>query len=130
MWHHPILKETKDATRIYVFLGHRNLLVDFMKQMRVEQLFSEGKYMVIYMSPETAVYDELGYYLWNKEDSSVKDVNCEDLGHSVFDQWRSLIIVTGSPYRIDTTKFASKVRQYNMLPPFKFPGSLGPLNMV
>jgi hypothetical protein len=38
-----------------------------MKQMRVEQLFAEGKYMVIYLSPETAVYDELGYYLWNKD---------------------------------------------------------------
>ena len=38
-----------------------------MKQMRVEQLFVEGKYMVIYLSPETAVYDELGYYLWNKD---------------------------------------------------------------
>ena len=34
---------------------------------RVEQLFVEGKYMVIYLSPETAVYDELGYYLWNKD---------------------------------------------------------------
>jgi hypothetical protein len=38
-----------------------------MKQMKVEQLFVEGKYMVIYLSPETAVYDEMGYYLWNKE---------------------------------------------------------------
>jgi len=38
-----------------------------MKQMRVEQLFAKGKHMVIYMSPETAVNDELGYYLWNKE---------------------------------------------------------------
>ena len=123
MWPHPILKETKDATRIYVFLGHKNLLVDFMKQMRVFQLFAEGKYMVIYMSPETAVYDELGYYLWNKEEiSSVKDHKCEDNGPSVFDQWKSLIIVTGSPYRIDTSKFASKVRQYNKLPPFEFPG--------
>ena len=43
------------------------LQVSFMKQMRVEQLFVEGKYMVIYLSPETAVYDELGYYLWNKD---------------------------------------------------------------
>lgn len=41
--------------------------VSFMKQMRVEQLFAKGKHMVIYMSPETAVNDELGYYLWNKE---------------------------------------------------------------
>ena len=71
-----------------------------MKQMRVEQLFAEGKYMVIYMSPETAVYDELGYYLWNKEEPNMEqDMRCEDMGINVFDQWRSLIVVTGSPYR-------------------------------
>ena len=67
MWPHPILRDTKDATRIYVFLGLREFLVSFMKQMSVEQLFAEGKYMVIYLSPETAVYDELGYYLWYKD---------------------------------------------------------------
>jgi hypothetical protein len=67
MWAYPILKDTKEGTRIYVFLGHRDLLVNFMKQMKVEQLFAEGKYMVIYSSPETPVYDELGSYLWNKE---------------------------------------------------------------
>ena len=46
-----------------------------MKQMRTEQLFVEGKYMVIYLSPETAVYDELGYYLWNKDGKRQKELN-------------------------------------------------------
>lgn len=59
--------ETKDFTRIYVFLGEGEMLYRFMKQMRVEQMFSEGKYMVVYLSPKTAVYDEFGYYLWNKD---------------------------------------------------------------
>ena len=67
MWPHPILKATKDSTRIYVFVGQKEMLVRFMKQMKVEQLFAEGKYMVIYLSPDTAVYDELGFFLWNKE---------------------------------------------------------------
>ena len=67
MWPHPILKETKESTRIYVFVGQREMLVRFMKQMKVEQLFAEGKYMVIYMYPDTAYYDELGFFLWNKE---------------------------------------------------------------
>ena len=35
--------------------------------------------------------------------------------------WKSLIIVSGSPYRIDTTEFADTVRKYNSLPPFQFP---------
>jgi hypothetical protein len=67
MWPHSILKETKDDTRIYVFIGQREMLVRFMKQMRVEQLFTKGKYMVVYLFPDTAVHDELGFFLWNKE---------------------------------------------------------------
>ena len=39
----------------------------FMNQMSVEQLFDEGKYMVVYLSPETANKDELGYLLWDIE---------------------------------------------------------------
>ena len=35
-------------------------------------------------------------------------------------QWRSLIVVSGSPYRVDTTDFAKKVRKYNQLAPFNF----------
>jgi len=34
--------------------------------MKVEQLFAKGKYMVIYLFPHTAVYDELGLFLWYK----------------------------------------------------------------
>ena len=100
MWPHPILKSTKDSTRIYVFMGRRQFLVNFMKQMRVEQLFADGNYMVIYLSPETAVYNELGFYLWDIADASGdKNFRCEDMGPAMLDQWKSLIVVTGSPYR-------------------------------
>ena len=34
--------------------------------------------------------------------------------------WKSLIVVSGSPYRIDTTDFADNVRNYNRKPPFNF----------
>eukprot|EP00095_Tigriopus_kingsejongensis_P003488 maker-scaffold378_size191342-snap-gene-0.22 protein:Tk03488 transcript:maker-scaffold378_size191342-snap-gene-0.22-mRNA-1 annotation:"guanylate cyclase 32e-like" len=126
MWPHPILKETKDKTRIYVFVGQRENLVRFMKQMKVEQLFAEGKYMVVYLYPDTAYYAELGFFLWNKEDSvsAGRDNNryetCEQMGLAALLQWRSLIVVSGSPYRVDTTGFAEKVRDYNQLPPFNF----------
>ncbi len=65
MWPHAILKQTKDKTRIYVFVGQRKMLVRFMNQMKVEQLFAKGEYMVIYLFPDTADYDELGLFLWN-----------------------------------------------------------------
>lgn len=38
-----------------------------MKQMKVEQLFADGRYMVVYLYPHTLNEDELGYFLWNKE---------------------------------------------------------------
>ncbi|TRY81202.1 hypothetical protein TCAL_09005 [Tigriopus californicus] len=126
MWPHPILKETKDKTRIYVFVGQRENLVRFMKQMKVEQLFADGKYMVVYLYPDTAYYAELGFFLWNKEDSvsagrtDNRYETCEQMGIAALLQWRSLIVVSGSPYRVDTTDFAKKVRIYNQLPPFNF----------
>ena len=40
-------------------MGERKHLRKFMDQMRIEQLFSEGKYVVIYLSPHTILPDEL-----------------------------------------------------------------------
>ena len=36
MWPHPILRKTKEETRIYVFVGEAESLVRFMKQMKVK----------------------------------------------------------------------------------------------
>ena len=44
----------------------------------------------------------------------------------IFQAWKSLIVVSGSPYRIDTTDFADQVRKYNSRPPFKFPSVMFP----
>jgi len=103
-------------------MGAKQELLKFMNQMRVEQLFEEGKYMVIYVNPETSTFDELGFNLWDI--GALKSFNtCEEMGQSAFDQWQSLIIVTGSPYRIASdkfNKFNNKVRAYNQLPPFNW----------
>ena len=57
-----------------------------MDQMRLEGLFSEGKYMVIYLSPESVKLDERMFFLWTKEDQHTmtraqeKDTSsCEDM---------------------------------------------------
>ena len=61
------------------------------------------------------------------------------MGQASLQQWRSLIVVSGSPYRcgneegflsednylvvlcrVDTSEFANMVRTYNQLPPFNF----------
>ena len=56
-----------------------------MRQMTTEKLFDDGKYMVIYLSPESKKMDERMFFLWTKEDqhtmtSNDKDTNsCEDM---------------------------------------------------
>ena len=44
-------------------MGPRKMLLSFMDQMRIEQLFSEGKYMVIYLEPETILPRENEQFL-------------------------------------------------------------------
>lgn len=119
--------------------------------MTTEKLFDDGKYMVIYLYPESVKFDERMFFLWTKQDHeqvvnlydfiSFKNIfkiiskyffclQVKQRGNSCQDMiayqdkllaWKSLIIVSGSPYRIDTTEFADTVRKYNSLPPFQFP---------
>ena len=94
--------------------------------MTTEKLFDDGKYMVIYLYPESVKFDERIFFLWTKNDHEqvkARGNSCEDMV-SYRDKllaWKSLILVSGSPYRIDTTDFADSVRKYNNLPPFNFP---------
>merc|ERR1719150_276008 len=126
LWPHKILKATKEGTRIYVFVGTGNMLIRFMRQMTTEKLFDDGKYMVIYLYPESVKFDERMFFLWTKQDHEQvrqRGNSCQDMiaYQDKLLAWKSLIIVSGSPYRIDTTEFADTVRKYNSLPPFQFP---------
>ena len=94
--------------------------------MTTEKLFDDGKYMVIYLYPESVKFDERIFFLWTKQDhEQVKQRgnSCEDMVayQDKLLAWKSLILVSGSPYRIDTSDFADTVRKYNSLPPFSFP---------
>merc|ERR1719210_1131184 len=77
LWQNSILKETKASTRIYIFLGKKKELQEFMTQMKVEQLFSKGKYMVIYISPDTLIPVEMSQFLWDLDTPS-QIRNCEN----------------------------------------------------
>ena len=116
-----ILARTKDRTRIYVFLGKEKYLVKFMNQMGLEQMFVEGKYMVIYLENEVLNHHDLGFRLWEKKDTSCDDESArcgcplpENPGpnHPILQQWKSLIVVAGSTYKydIENSTFAKQVR--------------------
>ena len=44
------------------------MLRQFMAQMRIEQFFADGKYMVIYMDPKTILRDELSSLMMVRRD--------------------------------------------------------------
>ena len=44
--------------------------------------------------------------------------------------WKSLIVISGSPYRIDHTHFAKTVREYNSKPPFQFASDKFPIPLA
>lgn len=48
-----IVQNTMNRTRIYVFLGTANALVEFMASMDTANLFSKGEYMVIFVDMMT-----------------------------------------------------------------------------
>ena len=45
-----------------------SLFFRFMRQMTTEKLFDEGKYMVIYLQPETVKMEERQFFLWTLEE--------------------------------------------------------------
>jgi len=51
-----LVQSTMNGTRIYVFLGAANSLVDFMSSMETAGLFARGEYMVIFV--DMMVYSE------------------------------------------------------------------------
>jgi len=134
LWPHKILQATMEGTRIYVFVGPSDMLIRFMRQMNTEKLFDEGNYMVIYLQPETVMNHERQFFLWNLEEMATvtKTKSCEDIPgyRDRLQAWKSLIVVSGSPYRIDTSKFADNVRHYNRLSPFNFSDVTFPMAKV
>lgn len=48
-----VIQNTMNRTRIYVFLGTANSLVDMMASMESVQLFAKGEYMVIFVDMMT-----------------------------------------------------------------------------
>ncbi len=89
-----------------------------------------GTKMVIYITSPYLSRLSMLFIAESLSTQDKKEIKCEDMGPAVINQWRSLIVVTGSPYRMDTTEFAHKVRKYNQLPPFNFRNPIGILNKV
>ncbi|XP_055590315.1 receptor-type guanylate cyclase Gyc76C-like [Uranotaenia lowii] len=115
---YTIIQQTMNRTRIYVFLGNPNALVDMMTQMDAMQLFNKGEYLVIFVDMMTYSLKESKKYLWRADRvSNIK--NCSEMDPFLM-RGRSLLVVVASEPQPEFDEFANKVRTYNQKPPFSF----------
>lgn len=115
---YTIIQNTMNRTRIYVFLGNPNALVDMMTQMDAMQLFSKGEYLVIFVDMMTYSLKESKKYLWRLDRVS-HHKNCNDM-ESFLQRGRSLLVVVASEPHPEFEQFTNKVREYNQKEPFSF----------
>nr|CAH7756393.1 unnamed protein product [Callosobruchus chinensis] len=63
---YKIIQDTKNRTRIYVFLGTPMSLLELMNTMQTAKLFENGEYIVIYIDMNTYSDKQAYQYLWSK----------------------------------------------------------------
>ncbi|XP_019756594.2 receptor-type guanylate cyclase Gyc76C isoform X1 [Dendroctonus ponderosae] len=118
---YEIIQNSKNKTRIYVFLGTSISLVDFMDTMQRAQLFENGEYIVIYVDMNTYLEKEVHKYIY-KFDELEKYKNCKELSDypSLVTRVKSLFVVVPTAPTENYKNFSEKVRNYNKMEPFDF----------
>ncbi|KAK3910945.1 Receptor-type guanylate cyclase Gyc76C [Frankliniella fusca] len=101
-----LVQNTKNNTRIYVFLGNPNLLIDLMGAMQTLRLFDQGEYMVIYVDMLTHSPREAVKYLWKVEDYN-KRFDCS-LDEGFEKRAKSLLVIVSSPPTYDFQNFTER----------------------
>ncbi|XP_058808902.1 receptor-type guanylate cyclase Gyc76C-like isoform X2 [Phymastichus coffea] len=116
-----IIQDTKNMTRIYIFLGTPISLIEFMNAMQNQRLLDNGQYMVIHVDMMTYTPKEAMKYLW-KPDHYENLRNCQDPKDKDFlKRARSLMVVASTPPTQNYEEFTQKVRNYSNKEPFNFP---------
>lgn len=117
---YQIVQDTRNSTRIYVFFGAPNILVDMMNTMHALQMFDKGEYMVITVDMEIYSDRKAFKYLWDPKYMD-KVENCHDQERDFIKRGRSLLVVVSSPPNEERYReFTSKVQEYNKKEPFSF----------
>ncbi|XP_020815689.1 receptor-type guanylate cyclase Gyc76C [Drosophila serrata] len=115
---YQLVQNTMNRTRIYVFLGQANSLVDFMSSMETAGLFARGEYMVIFVDMMVYSEREAEKYL-RKVDQIAQMSNCHSTEN--FNQLaRSLLVVASTPPTKGYAQFTEQVEKYNSKDPFHF----------
>ncbi|KAG8041150.1 hypothetical protein G9C98_002138 [Cotesia typhae] len=99
-----LIQETKNMTRIYVFMGPSPSLIELMYAMQNQRLLDNGEYMD-------------NNFLGPSELNTLK--NCLDINHFL-KRARSLLVVALTPPLQSYENFTEKVQEYTRKEPFKF----------
>ncbi|PSN49479.1 Receptor-type guanylate cyclase Gyc76C [Blattella germanica] len=119
-WYQTI-QETRNSTRIYVFLGNKLMLIEMMNTMHALQMFDSGEYMVITVDMQTYADKEASKYLWEPKVLEKNGSNCHEAQKGFLNRGRSLLVVVSSPpNEARYSEFTKKVAEYNKKPPFLF----------
>ncbi|EZA56309.1 Guanylate cyclase 32E [Ooceraea biroi] len=113
-----LIQETKNMTRIYIFLGTPMSLIDMMNSMEGQRLLDNGEYMVIHVDMMTYSQREAQKYLWKPEHFDHLN-NCLD-PKGFLKRARSLLVVVSTPPTQNYEEFTKKVREYSSKEPFNF----------
>ncbi|XP_076228299.1 receptor-type guanylate cyclase Gyc76C [Nomia melanderi] len=112
-----LIQETKNMTRIYIFLGTPMSLIDMMNAMQNQRLLDNGEYMVIHVDMMTYSPREASKYLWKPENYNQR--NCLE-PKDFLKKARSLMVVVSTPPTQNYEEFTKKVREYSSKEPFNF----------
>ncbi|XP_047021545.1 receptor-type guanylate cyclase Gyc76C-like [Helicoverpa zea] len=115
---YQFIQDTKNRTRIYVFLGSPGGLIDMMTAMESLKLFSKGEYMVIFVDMMTYSPKDALKYLIKTEDRVLK-LGCPNKVEFK-KRAQSLLVVVSSEPSSSYEEFTNKVRKYNTIAPFNF----------
>ncbi|XP_018562246.1 receptor-type guanylate cyclase Gyc76C isoform X2 [Anoplophora glabripennis] len=115
------IQDTKNRTRIYVFLGTRTSLVELMNIMQSARMFENGEYMVIFVDMSAYSEQDVHRYLWKLEVIN-QYKRCEDIpGSEAFKKRaKSLFVVAPTAPTANYKSFTEKVQSYNSKEPFNF----------
>ncbi|XP_015598426.1 receptor-type guanylate cyclase Gyc76C isoform X2 [Cephus cinctus] len=113
-----LIQETKNMTRIYIFLGTAMSLIDMMNSMQNQRLLDNGEYMVIHVDMMTYSPREAQKYLWKPEHFDHLK-NCLE-PKDFLKRARSLMVVVSTPPTQNYEEFTKKVREYSSREPFNF----------
>ncbi|XP_072943508.1 receptor-type guanylate cyclase Gyc76C-like isoform X2 [Epargyreus clarus] len=117
---YQFIQDTKNRTRIYVFLGSTSGLIEMMTAMESLQLFVKGEYMVIFVDMMTYSPKDSLKYLIKTEERGYAKLVCPNTPE-FRKRAQSLLVVVSSEPESSYENFTSKVQKYNSMKPFQFP---------